>query len=120
MGVRFEDPLPPGVVDFGAVVWGQPDVFLPVEPVTPDLRAWSDAAGTELTQHELLADNLAAEPGVRLLTDTAPCTASGISAFLGPLAAGGSTVWVRHPDDGSWESRAAAEQATQVLRQPRS
>ena len=120
MGVRFQEPLPTGVIDFGAVVWGQPDVFMPLEPVTPDLLAWSDAGGTELTQRDLLAENLEAEPGVRLLTDTEPCTASGLSAFLGPLAAGGGTVWVRHADDASWEARAAAEQATQVLRQPRS
>lgn len=120
MGVRFRDELPAGVLDFGVVVWGQPDLFLPAEPVTPDLTAWSDGSGTPVTQQELVSREPAVEPGVRLLTDTNPCTASGLSALLDPLAAGGGTVWVRNPSDGSWESRAAAEQATQVLRQPRS
>ena len=120
MGVRFREPLPSGVVDFGAVVWGQPDVFLPLEPVTADLAAWSDGHGAALSQGDLLATNLGAEPGVRLLTDTNPCTPSGLGAFLGPLAAGGGTVWVRHAAEASWEARAATEQATQVLRQPRS
>lgn len=120
MGVRFRDELPAGVLDFGVVVWGQPDVFVPAEPVTPDLAAWSDGSAAPVTQLELVSREPAVEPGVRLLTDTDPCTASGLSTFLDPLAAGGGTVWVRNASDDSWESRAAAEQATQVLRQPRS
>ena len=120
MGVRFRDALPPGVVDFGAVVWGQPDVFVPSDQVTAEHTAWTGGPGAPLAQRQLLADNEAVETGVRLLTDTNPCTASGLGAFLGPLSAGGGTVWVRHAAEDSWEPRATTEQATQVLRQPRS
>lgn len=120
MGVRFPDPLPAGVVDFGTVVWGQPDVFVAVEQVAADRPAWATEAGSVTTQGEVVAAGGTVEPGVRLLTDANPCSESGIGAFVGPLAAGGGTVWVRHPAEGSWEQRAATEQATQVLRQPRS
>jgi len=29
---------------------------------------------------------------------------------------GGSTVWVRHPDEGSWSARADQERVTDELR----
>jgi uncharacterized protein (TIGR03089 family) len=32
MGVRFAEPVPPGVHDFGIEVWGQPDAFVPWDP----------------------------------------------------------------------------------------
>ena len=32
MGVRFAEPLPPGVHDVGVEVWGQPDAFTPYDP----------------------------------------------------------------------------------------
>ena len=123
MGAAFRDPLPTGVVDYGRVVWGQPDAFLPDEPPEPDDVAWRDAHGSR-TQAELLAAT--GEPaGTRLLTDVNPVSTEGLATVLGPLAAAGGTVWLRHPDPDGWERRAAAEQATRVLRsggadQPRS
>src|SRR4051794_20481023 len=36
MGVRFQDPLPPGVHDVGVEVWSQPDAFVPDDPPGPD------------------------------------------------------------------------------------
>ncbi|WP_148571006.1 TIGR03089 family protein [Nocardioides caldifontis] len=120
MGTAFRHPLPAGVVDYGRVVWGQPDAFFPDEPPEPDDVAWRDDSGAR-TQRDLLA----AVPGEgdepRLLTDTNPSTAAGLETLLGPLLAGGGTVWVRHADPDGWDRRAAAEQATRVLRdQPRS
>src|SRR3954447_19860270 len=36
MGVRFKDPLPPGVHDVGLEVWSQPDAFVAEDPPGPD------------------------------------------------------------------------------------
>ena len=38
--VRFAEPLPPGVLDYGVLWPGQSDVFVPLEPPTPDTAAW--------------------------------------------------------------------------------
>jgi uncharacterized protein (TIGR03089 family) len=116
MGTRFPEELPEGVIDFGLVVWGQPDAFAAYDPVLPDDPAWADAAG-QLTQAELTALRLGAdEPVVRLLTDRAPVSRDGLAAFVEPLRAGGGTVWVAAPGPDSWEHRSAAEHATAVLR----
>lgn len=119
LGARFVDPLPTGVVDYGAVVLGQPDAFWPTQPPVPDDEAWRDGDGT-LTQAELLAEAAAAPPlerGGRLLTDVNPCTPSGRTTLLSPLLLGGGTVWVRHPDDTGWQRRYEEERATaQLLR----
>ena len=118
MGAAFRDPLPDGVVDYGRVVWGQPDAFFPDEPPAPTDVAWRGTDATR-TQAELLA--LPPDTGARLLTDANPCTADGLVTLLGPLLAGSGTVWVRNPAADGWERRAAAEQATRVVRaQPRS
>lgn len=118
LGGRFTEALPPGVVDYGAVVLAQPDVFVPVEPVGADDVAWRDGEGTA-TQADLLAEAAAAsvvEPGGRLLTDLNPCSRSGLSTLLAPLVRDASTVWVRNADPGGWDARAAQEQATDLLR----
>ena len=39
MGVRFAEPLPPGVHDVGVEVWSQPDAFLASDPPTADDEA---------------------------------------------------------------------------------
>jgi len=120
MGARFRDPLPSGVVDFGAVVWGQPDAFLPLDPPSAADLVWSDRSGG-LTQAELL-DQARHGPyaggDVRLVTDVNPCSRAGLDPLVGPLAAGGGSVWVRHPAEQSWEQRARTEHATVELRQP--
>jgi uncharacterized protein (TIGR03089 family) len=113
MGARFATPLPAGVVDYGAVVWGQPDAFLADDPPGPNDAAWE-----ELTHEELLAEAAAgdlAAAGTRLLTDVNPCTRAGLRTLIAPLMAGGGTVWVRHRDPDRWAHRARTEQAAAVL-----
>ena len=114
MATRFPTPLPDGVLDYGLVVWGQPDAFAPYDPVLADDPAWEDAAGG-LTQAEVagLATGTSAD---RLLTDRDPVTREGLAAFVEPLRSGGGTVWVSNPAPDRWDDRAAAEQATAVLR----
>jgi uncharacterized protein (TIGR03089 family) len=96
--VRFAEPLPPGVLDYGVLWPGQSDVFLPPVPPTPDSPAWLGADGT-LTQAELLETAAAADyaPAASLLTDVHPASDHGVPAFLGPLLSGGSLVLLRDP-----------------------
>jgi len=116
MATRFPTELPPGVLDYGLVVWGQPDAFAAYDPVLADDPAWADAAG-QLTQAELTALDLGvAGPAVRLLTDRTPVSRDGLAAFLEPLRRGGGTVWLASPDPDRWDARAATEHATTVLR----
>ncbi|RYP83702.1 TIGR03089 family protein [Nocardioides guangzhouensis] len=118
LGVRFRDPLPDGVHDFGVEVWSQPDSFLPYDPPGPE-----DAAVPGTSQRDLLGgppdgppDGPAGGPdltgGDRLVTTANPVTPAGLPSFVGPLVRGGSTVWVRHPDPAAWERRRDDERAT--------
>lgn len=96
LGVRFAEPLPPGVHDVGVEIWGQPDGFTPWDPPQPDDIATS-WGGVEVTQEEMLA--AAAGPswgpaGSRLLSETAPAGAAGAVSVSGPLVTGGSLVLV--------------------------
>jgi uncharacterized protein (TIGR03089 family) len=121
LGARFADPLPTGVVDYGAVVLGQPDAFLPLQPPTPDDAAWCET-GRALSQAELLAEASDAplvEQGGRLLTDVNPCTPEGRGTLLSPLLLGGGTVWSRHADRAGWPRRYDEERATAQLRASR-
>jgi uncharacterized protein (TIGR03089 family) len=118
MGARFATPLPHGVLDYGVVVWGQPDSFVPFVPPTADDLAWLGPGGSS-TQGQLLAAAAAAPtgaPGTRLLTDAEPSSRAGLEHLLGPLLGGGGTVWVAHPDPAQWEHHAESEQATVQLR----
>lgn len=118
MGARFATPLPTGVVDYGLVVWGQPDSFLPYEQPEQGDVAWR-AGGSVVTHSALLAaagGSALSDFGTRLLTDENPCSVDGLVAFLAPMIAGGGTVWVANPDGDSWERRAEAERATQHAR----
>ena len=70
LGVRFSEPLPPDVHDFGIEVWSQPDAFLPYDPPTADDEALpgtdqADPAGPDRRRLPL-AD------GDRLLTTANP------------------------------------------------
>lgn len=102
LGVRFRDPLPAGVHDFGIEVWGQPDAFTPWDPVQPD-----DEALPGVSQAQLLATP--AQAG-RLLTTTNPLVDPAV--FVGPLLGGGSLVLVRHEDPAGREARVTAERVT--------
>lgn len=118
LGARFAEPLPERVVDYGAVVLGQPDVFMPLDTVMPEDTAWQ-AGRTSVTQAELLGGVAGApllEPGGRLLTDVNPVSTEGLGTLLSPLLLGGGTVWVSHPDEERWERRYAEERATTQLR----
>jgi uncharacterized protein (TIGR03089 family) len=92
---RFPEPLPPGVIDHGAVWAGQSDVFSPLEPTDLGSPAPDDR---------------------RVLTDLDPLSASGQELLAGLLAGSGSLVLLRHVDDGQWPARSQSERATATVR----
>ena len=121
LGARFAEPLPTGVVDYGAVVLAQPDVFMAIDPATGDDAAWRDDTGTR-SQTALLEDVAAAplvEEGGRLITDVNPCSAEGLATLLSPLQQAGGTVWVTNPDEAKWQQRYDEERATASSRAAR-
>lgn len=115
--VRFADPLPSGVLDYGVSWPGQSDVFMGSTPPSPDTVAWV-AVGRSKTQADLLEEAAASDldPGVRLLTDVDPARECGVPAFLAPLVRRGSLVLLRNTPDDSWPARQGDERATAVLR----
>jgi uncharacterized protein (TIGR03089 family) len=117
LGARFVDPLPEGVLDYGAVVLAQPDAFVAHDPVAADDAAWQ-REGTTLSQQQLLREAAEAplfEPRGRLLTDLNPCSPEGVGTLLSPQLLGGGTVWVAHPDPAGWQRRYEQERATALL-----
>jgi uncharacterized protein (TIGR03089 family) len=118
LGARFSTPLPPGVVDYGAVVWGQPDVVVAYEEPEPEDPGWRSGE-VVVTQAELLASAASGAfggPGARPMTDANPASPDGLGCFLGPLLGGGGTVWVASPSPGRWDDRGVSEQVTDALR----
>ena len=110
LGMRFADPLPPGVHDLGVEVWSQPDAFLALDPPGPD-----DLAVDGTTQGELwdaAAARSVLRDGDRVLTEENPASPSGLSSFPEPLVRGGSLVLVAHADPGRIASTYADERAT--------
>lgn len=115
--VRFSDPLPGGVLDYGLLWPGQSDYFLALTPPTPDTVAWlsADQARTQASLLEEAGSTDHAD-GVRLLTDLSPVSGAGVPAFLAPLVHGGSIVLLRHPTKATWPARHEDERATAELR----
>jgi len=112
LGVRFAEPLPGGVHDFGIEVWSQPDAFIPWDPATGD-----DEAMPGLSQRDLLARparHLA--PGGRLLTNLSPLLEP--ATLVEALVGGGSTIWVRNAEPDALQKKYDDERATARLVRP--
>lgn len=113
LGVRFADPLPPGVHDFGVEVWSQPDSFIPFDPPDADCDAvlgWGTQQELVTPTTDELSERLGR--GGRLLTSANPASLSGLGSLVSPLVRGGSAVWVRHPDPDAWQRKYDAERGT--------
>lgn len=113
LGLRFPEPLPDGVHDFGVEVWSQPDSFVPWEPVGP-----GDEAAPGISQAELWGSASDLTPGARVLSVANPVAPEGRDCFVAPFVAGGSLVLVR-PRPSTTAARldeiAAVEHATTRL-----
>lgn len=114
LGVRFAEPLPPGVLDVGVEIWSQPDGFTAWDPPTAD-----DLATDDLSQRDLFGphDRTAAvgsglTDGGRLLSVADPASPPGMATFTEPLGRGGSLVLVRNPDPARLDGVHDAERAT--------
>jgi uncharacterized protein (TIGR03089 family) len=113
LGVRFAEPLPPGVLDVGVEIWGQPDGFTAWDPPIGD-----DPATDTLTQDQLWNNDLTAAvgrsltDGGRLLSVADPASPPGTATFTEPLVRGGSLVLVRNPDPARLDGVYDAERAT--------
>jgi uncharacterized protein (TIGR03089 family) len=121
LGARFREPVPRGVLDFGAEVWSQPDAFAPWDPpVDTDAAApgWSQGALWTAAAAGTLLPGAGADlaDGGRLLTEVSPASPSGLASFVEPLARSGSTVLVVNADGPEGRARLdatyAAERAT--------
>lgn len=118
LGAPFAGPLPPGVLDYGAIVLAQPDVYVASSAPEPGDPAWRDDEGLT-TQDELVAEAAAADlvgPKGRLVTDVNPCSPRGRSLLPAALLRDGGVVWVARPAEDRWESRLTEERATAQLR----
>lgn len=115
LGVRFPQPPPTRVLDFGVEVWGQPDSFVPWDPPGPADPAIPGTEQGELwraaTAGSLLAGIDFADGG-RLLTEDSPASPSGLASWVEPLARDGSIVLVVRADDERLDATYAAERAT--------
>lgn len=108
LGGRFREPLPAGVLDYGAEVYNHPDVFVPVQPPAADGPAYDEA-----THAELIA---AAEPIDQRVLTTADLTArDGIGILVGVVAGAGSLVLCRNLDAAALDRRVADEKVDTVL-----
>ena len=110
LGRPFDEPLPRGVHDVGAEVWGQPDAFAPWDPPGPDDPALVGTTHAELW--EAAAAGSVLTDGGRLFSEANPASPSGLSSFTEPLVRRGSVVLVAHPDPARVEETFAAERAT--------
>lgn len=116
LGVRFADPLPPGVHDVGAEIWGQPDAFTPWDPPSGADPAVA-MGGAVLSQAELweaaaTGTRSGSSGGDRLLVEANPASPPGLSSVTGPLATNGSVVLVAHAGPDRLEAIAVAERVT--------
>ena len=130
LGGPFTEPLPSGVLDYGAEVPAYADQFVPYVPVDPDAAALAGPAlaavgpsgqdppgpstGAALVERAIArAEELALGPGTRLLTDANPAGPDGyLDALLAPLAGRASVVLVRNPDLATLDRRTAQEKVT--------
>ncbi|GHH79832.1 acyl-CoA synthetase [Streptomyces sulfonofaciens] len=125
LGGRFPQP-PEGFTDYAVEVPGQGDRFTPFAPVDPAAPALI-VAGAELSGAQVAARAAADAPGLgltgpgcRLLSTRGYDTWDGLSAGLyAPLAADGSVVLCRHPEQlagDTLDKRIGTERVTATAR----
>ena len=110
LGVRFGEPLPPGVHDLGVEVWSQPDAYVAYPPPADDDRAVAGLTQDELWRAAAVGSHLT--DGGRLLSETSPASPSGLASFTEPLVCSGSMVLVTHAAAERREQIAADERVT--------
>ena len=121
MGVRFAEPLPPGVHDVGIEVWGRPDAFTPYDAPAGDDIALVDGPVTQAELFARIEGSSAAAGsshstgGDRLLTAVNPASPPGSTALAQPFVSSGSLVLVCGADAARLDAIAEAERVTRRL-----
>jgi uncharacterized protein (TIGR03089 family) len=116
MGVRFAEPIPPGVHDVGVEVWSQPDAFLPYDPPTSEDVALL-LPGRAVVQAELWGSAAAGRSatstgGDRLLSTANPASPPGVAVAVEPLVTSGSLVLVTGATPARLDAIAETERVT--------
>ncbi len=119
LGGPFDEPLPPGWLDFALEVPSQPDVLLASSPALPGDVAVEHATGQH-TQRDLVgqglstASDLGLAVGGRLVTDANPAIPPGLLAGLvAPLVVGASVVLITNMDAATRAGVAEQERSSQ-------
>ncbi|MGH3500081.1 MAG: TIGR03089 family protein [Nocardioidaceae bacterium] len=119
LGAPFDEPLPPGWLDFAREVPPQPDVLLAPAAATPEQVAINWSASETMDQAGLVSrgyetsDEMGLHAGGRLVTDHNPADPAGVlPALVAPLVTGSSVVLVAHADDATKQRIALQEKAT--------
>ena len=108
LGGRFREPLPDGIHDYGAEVYNHPDVFVAVDPPTPETPAYD-----ELTHADLIGTT---EPvNDRILVTRNLADRDGVRVLAGVISGGGSIVLCRNLDEAKLERRVADEKVDRVV-----
>ena len=103
LGVRFAEPLPAGVHDFGIEVWSPPAAFVRGAPADASESLWRGSTGSPLVDPGPWS-------GHRLLTTVNPLADPAV--LLQPLLSGGSVVLWRNPDRTRLEVLRSQERVT--------
>ncbi|GAB2983347.1 TIGR03089 family protein [Nocardioides montaniterrae] len=112
MGVRFQEPLPAGVLDVGVEIWSQPDAFAAYDPPSGDDLAVDEPSRTQAEVMRAAAAGSLLTDGGRLLATANPASPPEIAIFIEPLVKGGSLVLVTRADQPRLEAIDVAERAT--------
>ena len=114
LGVRFADPVPPGVHDVGIDVWSQPDSFISYDSPGDDDAATAGSFGdrTHAETWRAAAVGSLLSDGGRLLSEANPASPPGLASLTEPLARGGSLVLVVHSGPERLAATYVAERAT--------
>jgi len=119
LGVRFAEPVPPGVHDVGVEIWSQPDAFIPWDPPTADDRAVESWFRGSLRSHlnqrqlwEAATGGTLVSDGGRLLVAASPASPPELATFTEPLMKGGSLVLATRAGAERLEAIAVAEHVT--------
>lgn len=120
--VRFRDPLPDGVDDFGLLWPGQPDALLGAAERDGEAVALAGPEGQQTQTALIRSADRAPWPGTRLLTDRDP-GAHPAELLLAALVRGGSLVLMQEGSGASspsapdpWSHRAVTERVTALWR----
>jgi uncharacterized protein (TIGR03089 family) len=110
LAVRFAEPLPPGVLDYGVEVWSQPDAYVGWPGPAEDDEALDGVTQGEVWRAAAAGNVLTS--GGRLLSEVNPASPSGVASLTEPLVKHGSLVLVTGASPETLDQLADTERVT--------